>query len=425
MESGLRSTRHRRPWRRQKVHKGIRIALDPSPAQIQKLNQHAGTARFVYNHLLAYVQEETEKGGKVSTNFYRLRKHWNSIKADVAPWWNECSKEAASYGCESLSRAFTNFFEGQKAGRNVGYPRFKSKNKSRPSFAYTTGCFGAVENDPYGLKLPKIGRIHTFENVHHRLKGAKVTRMTVTEEGGRWYASLTAEADFFKPAKEAGQKAGIDLGVKQLAVLSDGTVYENPKYLSRSERKLKREQKKLSRRKRGSNRYSRQKRKVSRLYAKVRHQREDQIHKMTSAITEKYDEIVIEDLKVSGMVKDHKLAKAVSDAGFYKIRQQLEYKCAQKGRKLTVIGRFEPTSKKCSHCGHVKAKLALNDRTYICEECGMVMDRDLNAAINIVAAGSAPEAENGRGVDVRPVILADLGETSTRQCLELSLATRT
>lgn len=405
------------------MHKGVKIALDPSPVQIVLLRKHAGTARFVYNHLLAYIQEEYDKGNKVSTNFYQLRKHWNSVKAEAAPWWNECSKEAASYGCESLSRAFANFFEGRKSGREVGYPRFKSKNRCRPAFAYTTGSFGAIEDDPYGLKFPKIGRIHTFENVHHRLKGAKVTRMTITEEGGRWYASLTAEADFFKLAKETRQKVGVDLGVRQLAVLSDGTVYENPKHLARSERKLKREQKSLSRKQRGSNRYDRQRRKVNRLHARIRHQREDRIHKMTTDMTEKYDEIVIEDLYVKGMVRNHRLAKAISDAGFGKLRQQLEYKCAQRGKKLTVIKRFEPTSKKCSHCGHVKTKLALSERTYICEACGMVMDRDLNAAINILAAGSASEAENGRGESARPALPADLYEASTRQSLELSLAT--
>ncbi|WP_289688242.1 RNA-guided endonuclease InsQ/TnpB family protein, partial [Dubosiella newyorkensis] len=118
-----------------------------------------------------------------------------------------------------------------------------------------------------------------------------------------------------------------------------------------------------------------------------------------------------------------RLAKAISDAGFGKLRQQLEYKCAQRGKKLTVIKRFEPTSKKCSHCGHVKTKLALSERTYICEACGMVMDRDLNAAINILAAGSASEAENGRGESARPALPADLCEASTRQSLELSLAT--
>lgn len=259
-----------------------------------------------------------------------------------------------------------------------------------------------------------------------RLDGAKVLRMTISKDGGRWYASLTLEGDFFKPAPNSEAKIGIDLGVKNLATLSNGTVYENPKYLLKSEKKLKREQRSLSRKLKGSNRYNRQKQKVNRTHAKIRHQRQDRIHKITTDLVTNFHEIVIEDLNVSGMVKNHKLSKAISDAGFNTIRQMLRYKCIQRGRKLTVIDRFEPTSKRCSCCGHVKVKLALSERIYIfyiCENCGLVMDRDLNAAINVLAAGSAPEAENGRGEDGRPVYLADFEEASTRSNLELSLAT--
>lgn len=147
-------------------YSSVKVALDPTPSQIRSLFNHAGMARYVYNYLLSYVVEENKQNHSVSTSFYALRKHWNQVKADVAPWWYECSKEAAAFGCECLAKAFTNYFEGRKTGRNVGVPQFKSKTRSKPAFAYTTGSFGTVQNDPYGLKLPRIGRIHTFENVH-------------------------------------------------------------------------------------------------------------------------------------------------------------------------------------------------------------------------------------------------------------------
>ena len=411
------------------MHEGIKIALDPTPSQIKGLRQHAGAARFAYNTCLAHVIEERKKGNKVSTSFYGLRKWWNQNKEEKALWWRECSKEAYAGGCESLALAYKNYFEGKKNGRNVGCPKFKSRNRSRPSFSYTTGSFGPVEGDPYRLKLPRIGSVHTFENVEHRIHGGRVLRMTVSEDGGRWYACVLVEREeFFKPARTTDRQAGVDLGIKAHATLSDGTVFENPKYLERSERKLKKAQKALSRKQKGSNRWEKQRRKVNRLHARIRHQREDHAHKMTTQLVKDYDTIVIEDLSVKGMVQDHKLAKSVQDAGFYQIRRMLEYKCAQRGRTLKVIDRYEPSSKRCSRCGHVKTKLGLEERTYRCENCGFEADRDLNAAINILAAGSAPEAKNGRGENGRPALAGSFqGSVNQRRLtqseLELSLAT--
>ena len=305
-------------------------------------------------------------------------------------------------------------------GRKVGFPKFKSKDSDTPRFAYTAGCFGLVKGDPKALKLPRIGRVHCMEDVAKRVGDGRVLRMTVSQRAGRWYASLTVERED-KPVerKPNGGAVGVDLGVKTLATLSDGTVVENPRYLRKSERKLRRAQQVLSRKTKGSNRRANARAKVAHLHARVANQRSDAMHKLTTRLAREYSNISIEDLHVAGMVKNHHLAKSVSDAAFGEFRRQLEYKTARTGARLHVVDRWYRSSKTCSCCGRVKAKLSLSERTYHCDSCGLTMDRDLNAAINICVAGSAPETLNARGEDVRrnqhTVGNADLGEARTKQ----------
>lgn len=388
------------------MYEAVKIALDPTPRQEEKLWQHAGASRFAFNACLEHVKEEWDKGNTVNTSQAGLRRWFNSAKEEIAPWWRECSKEAFSHGTECLSKAIGNYFDsrsGKRKGPETGFPERKKRNKSRKSFAYTTGSFGVKEGDPYRLKLPKIGEIHTFENVARRMKDVtKVTRMTVSLEGGRWYASLCVERPFFKRGQEGNGAVGIDLGVKTAMTCSDGTVYENEKPMKRSARKIRKLNKKLARQKKGSKRRSETILKLQKAYGRIACQRRDFQQKATTELVKKYDTICLEDLNVSGMSKNHRLAGAVLDVGFYEIRRQIEYKAMKYGKTVSVIGRFYPSSKLCSACGSVKSNLKLSDRTYVCGHCGLEIDRDLNAAINIKAAGSAPEALNGRGESARP-----------------------
>lgn len=220
---------------------------------------------------------------------------------------------------------------------------------------------------------------------------------------GRWYAALTVEREEPAAAKETprGGAVGIDLGIKTLATLSDGTVIKNPRYLRKAERKLKRAQKVLSRKTTGSKRRAKARAKVARLHARVANQRGDAIHKATTWLTQTYSEICIEDLNTAGMVRNHRLAKAIMDASFGEFRRQLEYKTARTGARLHVVDRWFASSKTCSNCGRVKAKLSLSERVFHCDGCGLVMDRDLNAAVNILVAGSAPETINAHRGTVR------------------------
>ena len=198
-----------------------------------------------------------------------------------------------------------------------------------------------------------------------------------------------------------GGAVGIDLGVKTLATLSDGTIVPNPHSLAADEQRLKRAQKALSRKTKGSKRRAKARERVARIHARVANRRSDALNKLTTRLAQTYSDICIEDLNVAGMLKNHRLAKAISDASFFELRRMLEYKTAKTGAKLHFIDRWYPSSKTCSQCGSVKAKLSLNVRVYRCENCGLVIDRDLNAAINIQVAGSAPETLNARGGDVR------------------------
>ena len=298
----------------------VKVALDPTPRQARMLLSHAGAARFAYNAGLAHAKGQLEAEERPDLSHYALRRWWNASKDVLAPWWAENSKEAYSYGLECLSRALRSFLDsrrGRRKGKAVGFPRFKGKAKATPRFAYTTGSFGLIADDPKALRLPRIGRIHCMEDVARRVGGAHVTRMTVSCHAGRWSASLTVERADVASSQPKGPAVGVDLSV-------------------------------------------------------------------------------------AGMVAGHSLAQAVEDASFGEFRRELEYKCVRTGTTIHVIDRWYPSSKTCSGCGAVKAKLPLSVRTYRCEACGLVIDRDLNAAINIMVAGSAPETLNARGGDVRP-----------------------
>ena len=393
------------------MFEAVKVALDPTPSQERRLLSHAGAARFAYNVGLAHVKEGIEAGNRPEWSFFSLVYWWNAnkdalaVNADGEPWWQENSKEAYSRALESLAKALSNWSKsrkGDRKGRKVGFPKFRAKGSATPKFTYGTGSFGLIKDDPKALKLPRIGRVHCMENVAKRVGEAKVKRMTISQRAGRWYASLTVERED-KPVKRApkGGAVGVDLGVKTLATLSDGTVIKNPRYLRKSERKLKKAQQALSGKTKGSNRRAKAKAKVARIHAHVANRRSDAMHKLTTRLTRKYSDISIEDLHVAGMVKNHHLAKSIMDAAFGEFRRQLEYKTARSGARLHVVDRWYRSSKTCSGCGSVKAKLSLSERTYRCDSCGLAIDRDLNAAINICVAGSAPETLNAHGETVR------------------------
>lgn len=418
--------------------KGIKVRLDPTPRQEGLLASNAGAARKAFNIALARYKHQLELGEDANYGAYANRKWFNEWKDELWPWWFQNSKEAYSSGFADFEAAMKNFYDsraGKRKGPKVGFPKFKSKNDEKASWTYTTGGFGLVKNDPKALKLPKIGRVHCFEDVIRRVGSGKVKAMTISRYAGWWYASLRVEYPDPPVHKRASRKslrvAGVDLGVKTLAVVSDGSVMENPKHARRAQKKLRKAQRRMSRRVKGSKRYARARRAFQRANARVRFARRADLEAFTSRLVKDYDVICIEDLNVEGMKQNHCLAGAVSDASFGLFRSLLEFKALTHGVEVIVADRWFASSKTCSACGSVKAKLDLSERVYSCEECGVALDRDLNAAFNLedwavdclkrTDAGRTPESLNARGGLVRRASrslgvgkAARLGEARTR-----------
>ena len=389
---------------------------------------HAGAARFAYNAGLAHVKETLDGGETADLSHYALRRWWNANKDELAVnrdtgvvWWNQNSKEAYSMALRELAQGFSNWSKsrkGQRKGKRVGFPKFKSKNTTM-RFAYSTAFTAPTANDPYGLKLSRIGRVHCMENLYKRVAWAHVVRVSVSRRAGNWYASLTVECESAAPASVSAPKrgaVGVDLGVKNLATLSDGAVIPNPRALNAKLRVLRKAQQALSRKVTGGARRERAKKHVARLHARVADVRADAMNKATTMLARNYSVVCVEDLNVAGMVKNRSLARSLSDASLGEFCRQLEYKTARTGAALRVVDRWFPSSKTCSNCGVVKAKLSLSERVFNCDNCGLSLDRDLNAAINIRVAGSAPETLNARGGDVRRTVgNAVPGEARTKQ----------
>lgn len=409
-------------------YEAVKIRLDPTPRQERMLASHAGAARFAYNAGLAHVKDALENGEAPEWSHYALRRWWNANKDMLAVnqatglvWWSQNSKEAYSMALRDLAQGLSNWSKsckGQRKGKRVGFPRFKSKNHVM-RFAYSTAFTAPTAHDPYGLKLPRIGRVHCMENAHKRVNGARLIRVSVSHRAGCWYASLTVERESTPTSAPKGHTVGVDLGVKNLATLSDGTVIPNPRALNTRLQALRKAQQALSRKTKGSARRRKAQERVARLHARIANVRADAINKATTMIARTYSTVCIEDLNVAGMVKNRRLARSVSDASLGEFRRQLEYKTARTGAALRVIDRWYPSSKTCSACGAVKAKLSLSERVYRCDACGLSIDRDLNAAVNIKVAGSAPETLNARGGDIsRADTLSDNAnpsETRTKQ----------
>jgi putative transposase len=286
----------------------------------------------------------------------------------------------------NLDNAFDHFFrrcqlkkEGKLRGK-VGYPKLKSKKKGLGSFRLT----GSIVIFSQAIQLPRLGRLRLKERDYLPVAGVKVLSATVSEQAGHWYVSLQVEQEQAIP-ENTGPVVGADLGVKVLATFSDGTVIANPRHLKCRLKKIKRFHRAVSRKQKGSKNRRKAAHRLAKLYRKVANQRQDTLHQVTSRLAKTKQTIVIEDLNVSGMLKNHHLAQAIADVGFYEFRRQVLYKAAWYGSKLMRASRWEPSSKTCSTpgCEWVDEDLTLADRIFRCEQCGLVLDRDLNAAINL------------------------------------------
>lgn len=355
----------------------IKTQLKLNNEQRVLMSKHAGIARFTYNWGLATWQALYQDGYKPSQRLLRTFFN-NNVKtnADLA-WLKEhriCQK-VTEFAFEQLGDSYQRFFKGK-----ASYPKFKKKGKSNNSFTVNAGG-KPINVGGTRIKLPTIGWVKTYEGLPH----VTASKLTISERAGNWYISFAFEQTHEQPTDKI-PVVGVDLGIKELATLSTEVVFNNPKASKRFKKKLCRQQRELARKVRGSNQYIKQKLKVAKTHKRVSDIRLDATHKATTTISKNHAKIVIETLNVSGMMANHKLSGSVADANFYEFRRQLEYKAKKFGSEIILAGRFYPSSKTCSSCGHIQ-DMPLKVRVFDCGQCGISVDRDLNAAINLSKLG--------------------------------------
>jgi putative transposase len=352
-----------------------KIELRPTAEQAEYLNQACGARRHCYNQLLAHFQQEGVKWSKAAAfQFYM---------ADIRPrfpWYSEVSSRVTRNAIDDLDNAFKHFFRRVKLGQKPGFPRFKKKDVN-DSFALRE----APKFDVVGRTL-RIEKLKTRIDMRQELRfGGPTKQVTISKKAGKFYASVLVETQDYNPHNPTDDVVGVDMGIKDLAVLSTGEVIPASQKLKASLKTLRRRSRNLSRKQKGSNRRARAKLQVAKLHARVANQRQAVIHELSDKVTREFKTIVVEDLNVKGMVKNRSLARAVSDAGFGMLRSAIEYKAHLRGGQVIVANRWFPSSKTCSVCGQLH-DMPLDKRTMDCD-CGNVMCRDLNAAKNLEQYG--------------------------------------
>lgn len=357
-----------------------KIRIYPNPEQEQFLKKSCGVARFAYNWGLAEWQNQYKNGEK--PNHFNLKKQFNSVKKQEFPFVCEVSKCCAERAFTNLGRAYKNFF-----GRRAKYPRFKKKGVN-DSFGLNNLNFHVEGNL---IKLAKIEPMRMAEPL--RFDG-KIMSGTVSRVADKWYISIAVEIQSDLALPKTGKFVGADLGVKDIAITSDGYKFANPRWIQKSEKKLKRLNRELARRKRESKRRERTRLRLARQHDRVANQRKDWLHKITTYLVRRYDVIALEDLNVRGMVKNHNLAKAITNVSFGEFNRQIEYKAQMYGKQIYRVDRFFPSSKTCSVCGCIQEKMPLNVREWTCPDCGAHHDRDINAATNLLRQ-AMPEVTRG------------------------------
>ncbi len=384
-----------------------KIKLCPTPEQEDLFRRSAGTARWAYNYYLSENDRlwkeylNNGKTGKRGISEGEVRKYINNVlKKTTHTWLKDVGSNVMKQGVKDAADAMKRFLKGQ-----AGRPDYKSKKRSKPSFYVNYESLSRREGGFHGEKM---GFVRTSEPLPVLPEGTKYSNPRISFDGKYWYLAVAYEEPCI-PALLTGESIGIDLGVKKLAVCSDGSVYENinrSRTVRRLEKTLKREQRKLSRmrekkitgyeKKNGKEvpvfdrpldeykNYQKQKEKIKHLYRRLVNIRNNHLHQATAKIVKtKPSRIVMEDLNVKGMMKNRHLSKAIQSQKFYEFKRQMIYKCRKYGIAFVEVPRFYPSSKTCSCCGHIKEDLKLSDRIYRCDKCGLVIDRDLNASLNL------------------------------------------
>jgi putative transposase len=353
-----------------------KIELQPNNQQMTYFKKACGASRFVWNWGLAEWTEQYEACKENPTrpkpSGFKLKKQFNAIKAKQFPWLLEVTKYAAQQPFIYLQKAFQEFFN-----KNRAFPKFKKKGRCKDSF-YVGG--DQIQVIGKTVRIPRLGRVKMREYL--RFSG-NIRSITVSRQADRWYVSFSMEIQAIALPCKNQANVGVDLGIHHLATLSTGEKHCGSKPLKKLLPKLKRYQRQLSKSVIGSKSRFLKQMKFAKLHRRAANIRQDTLHKLTTYLTDSYNKIAIEDLNIKGMLSNHKLARCISDMGFYEFKRQLLYKAQWKSCEVILADRFFPSSKTCSHCGEIKKDLSLSDRVFKCPSCNYEIDRDVNAAINL------------------------------------------
>ena len=391
---------------KKEITKTYKYRLYPSLQQEELLAKHFGCTRFVYNKFLALRQEQYRLTGK-SDNYYTQSNLLTQLKKEQEyKWLKDVNAQSLQHSLRHLEIAYTRFFTGKG-----GYPKFKKKN-NRNSF--TVPQFITLKDNK--LFIPKFKNGIKIK-LHRQLQG-KILFATISKTPtNKYFVSITVKQEY-NSKETTCKEVGIDLGIKDLVITSNGEKFKNNKYLLKYEKELKKAQQHLSRKKNGSNRYEKQRLKVALIHEKIANCRSDVLHKISHKLVMQNDVVYLEDLNVKDMLKNHKLAKSISDCSFYELTRQLEYKGDWDDTYIHKIFRFYPSSKTCNKCGYIKQDLTLSDREWVCPSCNIRHDRDINASINILLEGkreiSAGTVDYTNGEDIRPISIATDRQTSMK-----------
>lgn len=382
------------------MHKAFKFCLLPTRDQEVLLAKHFGCSRFIYNHFLEEKQKHYLEN-KTTLNFNQCAANLVKKKKDEEfQWLKEVNSQVLISTLMNLETAYGNFF--RKKSR---FPRFKSK-KNKNNFNIPQHIFLKSSNT---IQIPKFKEGLKF--IKHRelmgeIKSATISKSTT----GKYYISILCVVEKPTKNKKTGKSIGIDLGIKDFIITSEGQRYRNPKFIRKYERRLAKKQRILSRKEKGSRGRDKARIAVAKVHEKITNSRNDMQHKVSSKLVRDYDLIAIEDLNVKGMVKNHKLSKAISDVAWSSFVTKLKYKAEWNDKEVIVIDRFYPSSKTCSYCDHVKESLSLNERAWTCSKCNTIHDRDVNASKNILrralAIQSAGTVDNRNGAKVRPKVVS-------------------
>ncbi len=369
--------------------RAIKIRLYPNKEQTTMINKLLGCYRVVYNQSLNRKIESYKNEGK-SENLTTLSKflHHELLKDDNFLWLREQNTKVLHQAVIDMLRAYKNFFE-----RHTGYPKFKSKHDNKQSCRFELGAISKRNiYTNYKLSLANIRNIKFrcnkkyadyLQKNHDNIRQATLTRLPCEE----YYLSILVDGDLTHNVKDTKTSVGIDLGVKDFVITSDGEVFDNLHFKKSKTNKIKRLQRQLSNKQKGSNNRNKARVRLAKAYKKINDKKQYYLHAVSNSLIDENQVICMEDLNVKGMVKNHSLAESISEMNFGEFRRMLEYKAKWYNRKLIFVDRFYPSSKTCHHCGYVNKQLKLSDRQWVCPHCGEVVERDYNAALNILDEG--------------------------------------